>query len=151
LTNKKLMGILDSIYDVIFSGVLDRFPRLQLVMVENEIGWIPWMLQIWDRYFQRSRVNPLFQSLELELSPSEYFLRNIWATFFEDAVGASLLGPWGVDNCMWSSDYPHANSTWPHSRETVAKELAHLSSEDRAKVLWSNVTDLYHLPVPTPL
>lgn len=150
LSNQKLSGILDSLFDLIFGGVFDRFPRLKVVLVENEIGWIPWMLQMWDRYFHRS-ARPAFQPIGFELAPSDYFRRNIWATFFEDAVGASMLGPWGVDNCMWSNDFPHANSTWPHSRETIAKDLAHLSSEDRTRVLCSNVVDLYQLAVPAPL
>jgi hypothetical protein len=108
------------------------------------------MLQIWDRYFYRS-VKPAFQDVEFELPPSEYFRRNVWATFFDDAVGASLLGPWGIDNCMWSNDFPHANSTWPHSRETIAKDLAHLSAGDREKVLATNVLELYKLKAPAVL
>jgi predicted TIM-barrel fold metal-dependent hydrolase len=150
LTNHKLLGILDSFYDLVFGGVFDRHPALQVVLVENEIGWIPWMLQNWDRYFHRS-ANPAYPHVGTELAPSYYFGRNVHATFFEDAVGAAQLGPFGVDNCMWSSDYPHANSTWPHSRETIAAHLAHLSPDDRTKVLCTNVCRLYELTPPPPL
>jgi len=148
ITNLKLLGILNTVYDLIYSGVFDRYPRLRVALVENEIGWIPWILQLWDRYYNRTNKS---MPIDIELAPSEYFRRNIWATFFDDRVGASLLGPWGVDNCMWSNDFPHANSTWPHSRETIATDLAHLSAEDRTKVLCTNVTSLYKLTPPTPL
>src|SRR5262249_23050462 len=39
---------------VIFSGILDRHPRLQIVIAESGIGWVPYLLNrmelIWDKY-----------------------------------------------------------------------------------------------------
>ena len=52
---------------------------------------------------------------------------------------------------MWSNDYPHANSTWPYSREVVAKDLGHLSPEVRGKLVRGNVARLYDMPVPKPV
>ena len=46
--NEKLIQAMDALYDLIFSGVLERFPRLRVVMVENEIGWIPFLLDRMD-------------------------------------------------------------------------------------------------------
>ena len=46
----------------------------------------------------------------------------IYTTFFNDAGGGHILNWWGEDNCMWSNDFPHVNSTWPKSREVVARE-----------------------------
>ena len=53
----------------------------------------------------------------------------------------------GEDNFMWSSDYPHAASTWPHSRKVIAEELGHLPKPVIDKVVRDNVIDLYHLKV----
>src|SRR5215468_6740127 len=36
---------------LIFSGVLDRFPELQIVSAENNCGWLPYYLQRMDRTF----------------------------------------------------------------------------------------------------
>ena len=83
--------------------------------------------------------------------PSRGFNRQVYATFFNDSVGAHLLSWWGVDNCMWSNDFPHANSTWPHSREVVARDLGHLSPEVRAKILRENVARLYNTTIPEPM
>ena len=49
----------------------------------------------------------------------EVFKYQLRATFFDDAVGGHAFSWWGLDNCMWSNDYPHPNSTWPHSRKVV--------------------------------
>jgi len=52
---------------------------------------------------------------------------------------------------MWSNDYPHPNSTWPHSREVIADHLGHLAPDVRTKVLSTNVARLYNFPTPAPL
>ena len=145
--NLKLAQSMDSLLDIIFSGVLERFPRLKIVLAENEIGWIPFVLEQWDYYYVRHSKNR--SEPKLSLLPSEYFNRQIYATFFNDAVGARLLSWWGQDNCMWSSDYPHANSTWPNSREVVARDLGELPADARAKLVRGNVARLYGLQMPS--
>ncbi len=146
--NLKLAEAADTLMDVIFSGVLERYPRLKVVLVENEIGWIPYVLEQWDYYFYRHRpVAPL----TIDKRPSEYFNRQVYATFFNDAVGAHHFSWWGVNNCMWSNDFPHANSTWPHSREVVARDMGYLSPEVRAKLVRENVARLYNMPIPEPM
>ena len=141
--NLKLVYAMDALYDFIFSGVLERFPRLKLVLVENEIGWLPFILEQWDYYYQRHGRDRT--SLDLTMLPSEYFNRQVYATFFNDAVGGRLLSWWGADNCMWSSDYPHGNSTWPDSRRIVARDMGALPVDVRAKLLRDNVAKLYRI------
>lgn len=143
--NLKLMDIINALFEFIFYGVLERFPGLKLVTVENEIGWIPFLLQQWDYYYRRFRgVNPP----PIKKEPSEYFARQVYATFFNDSVGGRNLAWWGEDNCMWSNDFPHPNSTWPNSRRVIERDLGHLPREKRAKLLCTNVATLYNLEVP---
>ena len=119
--------------------------RLKLVLVEYEIGWIPFVLQGWDRSVRKFDKNT---TLSISKPPSEYFNRQVYATFFNDYVGGQTLSWWGQDNMMWSSDYPHPNSTWPKSRETVARNLGHLTPECRDKVVRSTAAKLYHIRLP---
>jgi uncharacterized protein len=145
--NLKAFDAINALFDLIFYGVLERHPRMKIVIVENEIGWIPFFLQQWDYYYRRhSPVNPL----PIDKLPSEYVARQVFATFFDDAVGGHNFDSWGIDNCMWSNDYPHPNSTWPNSREVIARDLGHLSPEARYKLTVGNVSALYDLKVPTP-
>ncbi|MGH7833223.1 MAG: amidohydrolase family protein [Candidatus Binatia bacterium] len=135
----------DALFDIIFSGVLERYPRLKIVSVENEIGWIPFWLGQCDKGFRRHRSN---EPLPIDKPPSEYFRRQVYATFFNDRVGGRLLSWWGVDNCMWSNDYPHQNSTWPRSREVIERDLGSLPLPDRTKLVSANVARLYDLKLP---
>jgi len=143
--NLKAFDAINAVFDLIFYGVLERYPRLKFVIVENEIGWIPFFLQQWDYYYRRKTETSAPPTAE---PPSAYFYRQMYATFFDDAVGAHNLGWWGVNNCMWSNDYPHPNSTWPHSRDVIGRHLGHIQTDDQTKLLCTNVAGLYGLKIP---
>jgi predicted TIM-barrel fold metal-dependent hydrolase len=143
--NLKTFDAINAFFDLIFYGVLERYPKLRLVNVENEVGWIPFFLQQWDYYYRRfGATNPP----PITMKPSEYFFRQIYVTFFDDASGGHNFDWWGTDNCMWSNDYPHPNSTWPHSRDVIARDLGHLSADVRKKLVCDNVARLFDLKVP---
>ena len=71
--------------------------------------------------------------------------------FFNDPGGGQILSLWGEDNCMWSKDFLHGNSTWPKSREVVARDLGTLPAKLRAKLVRENVAKVYNIPIPTPV
>jgi len=143
--NHKLLDGANAVFDFIFYGILDRWPNLKIVIVENEVGWIPFLVQQWDYYHNRFKVeNPL----PITEKPSFYFERQVFATFFNDAVGGYNLARWGGDNCMWSNDFPHPNSTWPNSRQVIERHLGHLSAGQQRKLVCDNVARLYGLKVP---
>ena len=143
--NLKLLDIANALFELMFYGVLERYPRLKIVTVENEVGWMPFMLQQWDYYYRRFRgVNPP----PMKRDPSEIFKSQVCACFFNDAVGGHNMEWWsGVDNCMWSNDFPHPNSTWPNSRKVIERDLGHLPEERRSKLLYANVAGLYKMEV----
>jgi len=143
--NLKLLDIANALFELMFYGVLERYPRLKIVTVENEVGWIPFMLQQWDYYYHRFRgVTPP----PMKRDPSEIFKSQIYACFFNDAVAGHNMEWWsGVENCMWSNDFPHPNSTWPNSRKVIERDLGHLPKERRTKLLYGNVARLYNMEV----
>ena len=143
----KLNGM-NAFTEIICSGVLERHPRLKVVVGELEVGWIPFFVQDLDRRFIKSK---LYKEGIVPLLPSEYFARQCYSTFTSDEVGGHLLERWGSDNFMWSNDYPHPGSIWPHSEEVIEHTLGHLSPETKAKVLRENVARVYGKPVPEPM
>jgi predicted TIM-barrel fold metal-dependent hydrolase len=129
---------------LIFSGVLERFPRLRFVSAENEVGWLPFFLQKLDQANDEYRY---LYPTTLTMKPSEYFRRQIYATFIDDPVGVSCRHLIGVDNIMWSSDYPHTVSTWPNSQEVVARDFRGVPAGETRKVVWENAAQLYGFEV----
>jgi predicted TIM-barrel fold metal-dependent hydrolase len=138
--NLKLMDIANALFELIFYGVLERHPKLKIVSVENEVGWMPFMFQQWDYYYNRFRgSNPP----PISRDPSSFVQEQIFSCFFNDHVCGQNLKYWGEDTVMWSNDFPHPNSTWPNSRKIIQRDLGHLSPEIQAKVLYRNVCRLY--------
>lgn len=143
--NTKHYEAANAVLDLIFTGALERFPGLRIVIVENEAGWVPFMLQQWDYYYNRFKSrNPM----PISMLPSEYFDRQVYATFFKDAAAGHAFEWWGQDNCMWSNDFPHENSTWPNSRQVIQETLGHLPDATLEKLLHRNAENLYGVTVP---
>jgi len=150
--NERFRLAADALADLIFTGTFQRYPRLRIVIAECEICWIPPYLQQWDFNIKRyNEHNP--DKAYTDLLPSEYFARQIYATFLEDEVGGHALEWWkaGQENCMWSTDFPHSRTSWPYSRELMAKEIGHLSPDVIQKVVHDNAIRLYGLKVPEPV
>ncbi len=141
-TNKKQDDSCNTLFDFIFSGAFDRYPNLRLLLAESEIGWLPFILQQWDYYFERFRN---VDNLPIKRRPSEIFDEHVFGTFLEDYAGTRALPYWGDKNCMWSNDYPHFNMTFPHSRENVEYHLAGLDEEKRRRLTRDNAINLFKL------
>jgi predicted TIM-barrel fold metal-dependent hydrolase len=142
--NLKVQEITNAVFDLVCYGVLERHPGLKFLSVENEVGWAPFYLQQWDYYYRRFlKVNPL----PISKDPSEYFNTQFYNTFFRDTVGGHAFEWWGQDNCLWSNDYPHQNSTWPNSKRFIERNLGHLPAETRRKLLSANAAKLFDLDV----
>jgi predicted TIM-barrel fold metal-dependent hydrolase len=133
-----------SIAQLIFGGVLERHPRLRVVSVENDIGWIPHFLDRLDHAGERFRA---FDTHGLRLRPSDYFRRQVAATFQEDRVGIQLRHALGPEALLWASDYPHTDSTWPRSREVIARDFADVPADELRRITCDNAAALYGFTV----
>jgi len=134
---------------VIFSGALERYPSLKIVLAETGIGWLPYMLERMDDTYRKFLDAPDFwrseSRLALAMAPSAYFRRQIWATFQTDHAGLRLLDVLGEDRVMWASDYPHADSTWPESQKAIEDNFKAVPDAARRRILCENARQLYGL------
>lgn len=151
-TNMALLQLqLDEpVAEVILAGVLERHPKLKIVVAEAGIGWIPFVLQRLEHSLDRLRGNQEYWDqrggTKLSLRPTDYFRRQMWATFQEDKVGIQLLDNIGADRVMWASDYPHPDGTFPYSQQAIEEQLGHLPAETRRLITFENARQLYGLP-----
>jgi predicted TIM-barrel fold metal-dependent hydrolase len=138
--------------DILFSGIFQRFPQLQIVLVESNIGWIPTLLEQSDDMFRRYRWYTGAANEQKEM-PSDIFFRNFWASFMVDTVGMDLRHRMNVDHMMWSTDYPHSGSDWPDSRVTIERVFRDVPVDEVKKMLHTNCKTLYgldHIPDRLP-
>jgi hypothetical protein len=70
--------------------------------------------------------------------PSQVFKERIITCFIDDAFGVDNRRYLNIDNITWECDYPHSDSTWPHSPESAMKYLAEIPDEDINKITHLN-------------
>jgi predicted TIM-barrel fold metal-dependent hydrolase len=128
--------------DLVFGGVLARWPELRVVSVEAYVGWLPFVAEYMDH---AHRVHRYWNDPGLPEPPSTYLRRQVYATFIDDPVGLRERHVLGVDNLMWSSDYPHGESTFPESRAAVARQFAGVPEEEVRKIVCKNARRLYRV------
>jgi predicted TIM-barrel fold metal-dependent hydrolase len=131
-----------SMCDMIFSGVFERHPSLRLAIVEFELSWVPYVLTNMD-YTYRERNEEALYRFKGDTLPSDFFARNVYLSFQEDAVGIRLRDRIGIDGMMWGSDYPHSESTFPRSRQVLDEILRGVPEAERAKIVCHNTARLY--------
>ena len=128
--------------DLVIGGVLERHPGLRIISAENELGWLPFHVWRMDQLYEK--LEPM-SPIKLPVKPSSYFFRQVFATFIEDPFFSTTVPAIGVKNIMWSSDFPHLQSSYPNSHELIAKNLGDVTPEDQRRILHDNVASLYAL------
>lgn len=127
---------------MVYGGVFERFPTLKVVSAENDVGWIPnWVYRL-DHVHAK-----VANAKRLPLKPSDYVRRNVWATFQDDPLGPATWQFFGQDNYMWASDFPHADSTFPHSLQVIEKNFAGVPAEVTRNIVFDNAKRLYDIGV----
>jgi predicted TIM-barrel fold metal-dependent hydrolase len=135
------LGIMTVAVSLTAGGVLERFPNLRVGLLEGNCGWAPWLLQRLDEHWEWVG---RYEAPELRMKPSEYFRRNCYLSVEADETTVKYyLDAFGDENLVFSTDYPHADSKYPHSIE--AFRALPIPPEAQRRILWDNCRRLYGL------
>lgn len=134
--------MLEIIAPMVFSGVFDRFPDLRVGLIEAGSGWVPWAAEYMDRIWHMQRH---WTGSDIKHEPSYYFDQNVYCSFISDKVGIALRTFPGGKNQMWSSDYPHSETTFPHSHAVIEDHFKGVSDEDKRWILAGCAEKFYGL------
>jgi predicted TIM-barrel fold metal-dependent hydrolase len=132
-----------STVDLLFSGVLQRHPKLQFSLAEGGIGWIPYILERADFVWERHRY---YQPIDFDSRPSDLFRKHFWGCFIDDEFGLKNLDAIGTDRVMLEIDYPHSDSNWPNSRKRAAEVLADVPDDIAQKIAETNARTMLRFP-----
>lgn len=134
----------ECIADWTLSGVLERWPRLKVVLVESGIGWIPYYLERLDTMAVNHGWDT-FPTKVIKEKPSFYWHRNMAATFEQDLIGVRLRHEIGVANLLWATDYPHPDSTWPNSQQVLRNHFDGVPADEIEMIAAGNAARVYNL------
>ncbi|MFS3130740.1 amidohydrolase family protein [Nocardioides sp. Bht2] len=133
-----------SLADWLFSGKLVEFPELKLAYSEGQIGWLPYVLERADAVWEDHRAWIGTKGLTPE-PPSYYYRRNVFGCFFKDYHGVESRDKIGIDTITFETDYPHTDSTWPHTKKVAEEHLQGLTDEEKYKILRGNAIRMLSL------
>ncbi len=125
---------------MIYGNVFHRFPKLKFVTVESGVGWFAWLAGYMDATWKKQRFwtkSPLMQP------PSFYMDQNVYGSFIEETVGIRNRDLPGGKNIMWSSDYPHSETTYPDSQNVIDTLFAGVPEEDVAMIVGGRARVLF--------
>jgi predicted TIM-barrel fold metal-dependent hydrolase len=128
--------------NLIFGGILDRHPRLNIVFAEGGINWVAGALQDAELTYGAHRE---LYDWELKHRPSYYWHNHCYATFQTDAIGLKLLEEIGADRVMWAQDYPHSEGTFGYTADAVQEIMNSVAAADARKILGETALALYKL------
>ena len=121
---------------LIFGGILDRHPSLKVGFFEAGINWVPSALQ------DAEHIGASFEhlsNLKLQHEPRWYWENHMCASFIVDPLGLELIDHIGVDRAMWSTDFPHNESTYGYSPQSLASVVAAVGPEHAQKIVSTNI------------
>lgn len=134
-------GVQNIILMMILGGVFDRHPKLKVVCVESDAGWVPHLKFRMDHAYERHRFH--LPTPKLQKTPSAYFDENIYVTFQDDYSIRYVSGGLNLKHVMWASDFPHSDGTYPESRQVMDLVTEGMSHESKMDILYNNAAELY--------
>ncbi len=109
-----------SLVDWLFSGVFDPLPQPELAYREGQIGWIPYILEradtVWEEHRAWGGVGDTFPSRRRRTTTGRSS-----AASSTTPTACESVDEVGVDNISFETDYPHTDSTWPHTNEIAER------------------------------
>jgi predicted TIM-barrel fold metal-dependent hydrolase len=129
-------------------GLFIRYPNLKIAYSESQIGWLPFVMERLDKCYTHTAYAEL--PAEMTQPPTAYLKDRVFGCFFDDETGVANRHTIGVSQMVFECDYPHQDTTWPHTNEVIAKVAEQVSPEELEMILRGNAIRMLGLD-PTPI
>jgi predicted TIM-barrel fold metal-dependent hydrolase len=128
--------------ELVFGGILDRHPSLQVVFAEGGINWGASLLQDMAFIYAGHRNVGVWQARE---DVEYYWHNNLYTTFMFDKLGLAMLNLLGPDRVMWAQDYPHGESAFGYSWSAMKQVVDATTAQNARKILGGTAERLWKL------
>lgn len=126
---------------LLISRILMRHPDLKVVFAESSLGWGANQLEFVDQQFHEDR---LYRE-GYDLTPSELFRRQCYLTGWYGRAGIRTRQIIGVENILWSTNFPLPDSSWPESWSGIKQSFDGVLEAEQNQMLWGNAARLYRI------
>ncbi|MAI26237.1 MAG: amidohydrolase [Spirochaeta sp.] len=122
----------------ILTGILERHPGLKIIFVEPGLFWLAGFIRFLD-----SRMHAHYDFPGVKELPSTYFKRQMATTFVHEPEGVELRHELGLNNVLWSTDFPHPVCNWPNASEKIRKQFDGVPEDEIRAITWENGARMY--------
>jgi predicted TIM-barrel fold metal-dependent hydrolase len=146
------LTVMDAACQLIFTPLLAERPERRIALLEGNVGWIPYLEERLDYAVAREMPFDVRRPYVYEKAqPAEGrrgsdIARQLSAAFISDPVGINARHEIGIERFLWMSDFPHTDSMWPHSRESLKIQFANVPESEVRQMLDANARKLLRLP-----
>ena len=134
--------------EFIFGGILDRFPKLKIIMSEYEVSWLPhWLFRM--RQLQKNFM-PAMHMAPIK-RPIDEYMTQVHHGLIDDPLLDEALKHVDHKTVMWVSDFPHARCTYPNTHKVIDKLYGHLDKKTRDDITIYNCARFYGFDLPASL
>jgi predicted TIM-barrel fold metal-dependent hydrolase len=127
-----------------------KFPDVKYVWSESGVGWVASALERADGQWARHR---MWNDLP-DFKPSDIAKQSFYFSIIDEPIGFKSVYEWDpeIEHVLWETDYPHAETPWPHTQKHVDEMFAEVTPEHLDRVTHSNAERVFNwtLKVPTP-
>jgi len=120
----------------VFGGILDRNPDIKVGWFEAGINWVPSAIQDAEHIYASVRH---MSDHDVQHDAQWYWDNHMSASFMVDPLGLDMIDHIGLDKVMWSSDYPHNESTLGYSRQSIQAVADKIGPDNAVRVVSGNV------------
>ncbi len=126
---------------LLLTGVFDRHPGLKVAMTEQRADWLPTTMRYFDAVYEENR-----GTLAAKRPPHEYWATNcILGLSFIHRAEVQMRDEIGTESIAFGRDYPHAEGTWPNTREFLRAAFSGVPERDLRLMLGGNAVRFFSL------
>jgi predicted TIM-barrel fold metal-dependent hydrolase len=137
---------LTSCAEWVWSGWALKYPDLKIAMSEGGLGWVAMLLDRLD--FMTDRGEYLSNGYGPDVHPADVVRRNFWFCTLDDHSTIDTRHRIGVDHVMLEVDFPHGDSTWPHTQRVIEEHWGHIPDAELRRMTHANAAELFRHPLP---
>jgi predicted TIM-barrel fold metal-dependent hydrolase len=132
---------------LVSGGVLDRSPSTKICFVESGASWLAALAERMDEVYE---AHNFYVRPRLSVMPSEIIRRQVSCAFQHDRACIRSRDITGLKSLLWATDYPHAEGTFPNSRQVAAHlfDGIDINEEEKTAILGGNAFELFRPPPP---
>jgi predicted TIM-barrel fold metal-dependent hydrolase len=140
------LSAMEAAFDWVYARIPIHYPNIKIALSEGGVSWVPMIIERFTRAYRQVEASNWWTSSDPD--PVQCFRRAFYFCSIEDPIAFRNLDAIGADRVMIECDYPHQDSSWPHTQSMMKAQLEHLDISTIERICYANAAELYRHQQP---